>query len=759
MSKRIVIDIESRSELDLEEVGLDLYARHESTEVQLCGYKIDGASKKLWLLEDGRSTKGMPADLHEALQDPDYIIIAWNAQFERVMFQRVLGIWIPYERWRDPMILAYSLSLPGALEKVGVILKLAPEDMKDPAGEELMKFFSFPAKKSKKHTLFGIESRFNEPDRFPEKWAAYGRYCLQDVHSEEVLWDRMNKSPLPEAVWEEWFLDQAMNDVGMPVNRLMAENALWLAQEHKRRLVEPLVKMTGLVNPLSDKQIKEWLSTRGYPYGTVKADFVRMELANPQSQMTKEAKDVMKLRLEAKKNSASKLETLLLLLGPDDRLRFQFRFMGAARTGRWAGRGMQPQNLPRPIKAVKKNYQRIIDLIMARDYDTIEKEYGSVMAAIVSSIRMVFQATPGNKIDVADLNAIENRGLGYLARCPAILNVFHEKKDPYLAFAVHLFKRTYEDLKAEYDLYEATKGEQGSDQPRQFGKPPVLGGGYALGGGDSYINEFGDEVRGGLYGYALNVCGVDMPKDKAHEAIAVLREAWPEVVQYWKDLEEGFKRVFKKGGVCRIGEETFRKIDDEGRDVTGNKFAQGHWRWVPCENVVPGAVLEIDRRKLQGGGYMIRIKLPSGRRLHYLNVSIEDEPFKYRDKQTGEIKTAHGEVIYYDGIEHSATANADGSRAKKKYKWGRVKTYGGKLTENVVQAFARDLLTWGMKLAVKLGFEIFGVFHDEMAAMSPDDMFGIGLTDLIWCMSQSPAYSPDIPLGAAGFTSPFYRKG
>ena len=759
MSRRVVIDIESRSELDLTEYGLDLYSRHESTEVQMCGYKIDGAAKKLWLLEDGHSTKGMPADLLAALQDPDCLIIAWNAQFERVMFQRVLGMWIEYKRWRDPMILAYSFSLPGALEKVGVILKLAPEDLKDPAGEELMKFFSFPAKKAKKHTLFGVESRFNEPDRFPEKWTAYGKYCLQDVHSEEVLWDRMNASPLPPAVWEEWFLDQAMNDGGMPVNRKMAENALWLAQEHKRRLVEPLVKMTGLVNPLSDKQIKEWLSTRGYPYGTVRADFVRMELVNPETRMTQEAKDVMKLRLEAKKNSASKLETLLLTLGPDDMLRYQFRFMGAARTGRWAARGVQPQNLPRPIKAVKKNYQRIIDLIMARDYDTIETEYGSVVAAVVSSIRMVFQATPGNKIDVADLNAIENRGLGYLARCEPINKVHREKKDPYLAFGVYLSKRTYEDLKAEYDLYESTKGAEGNDQWRQWSKAPVLGGGYGLGGGELYINEFGDEIWGGLMGYARNVCGVDMPKDKAHEAVAILRRAWPEVPQYWKDLEEGFKRVFKKGGVCYIGKETFRKFDDEGNDVTGIPGEQGHWRWVPCANVVPGAVLEIDRKKMQGGGYMIRIKLPSGRRLHYLNVSIEKESFKYRDKRTGEMMTANGEVIYYDGIEHSATANADGSQAKKKHKWGRVKTYGGKLCENVVQAFARDLLTWGMQWAVKLGFYIFGVFHDEMAAISPDDDFGLGLADLIWCMSQPPPYSPTIVLGAAGFTSQFYRKG
>jgi len=552
----------------------------------MVGYRIQGGSKLLWELANFNDIADMPEDLQAVLDDPEYIIIAWNAEFERIMFKRKFGIDIPIERWRDPMVAAYHLSLPGALDKVGAILQLPLEDQKDPEGERLMKFFSFPAKKkkvTKKFNLFGIESVFHERDFYPAKWEKFKRYCLQDVHSEETLWLKMLASPLPDSIWEEWFFDQEMNEIGLPCNREMAECALWLAQEDKRCMVEGhpetgqigLKQLTGLANPLSDDQIKEWLEPRGYELGSVKADYVRAEMANPYTKMTDEAKFVMKIRLEAKKNSASKLIALLAMLGPDNRLRFQFRFMGAARTGRWSGRGIQPQNLPRPIKAVKKDFQRIIDLIMLRDYDTIKKEYGSVMGAVVSSIRMVIQAPDGKKMDISDLNAIENRGLGYLARCPAINQVFKDGKDPYLAFGVYLFKRTYEDLKAEYDLYETTKGKEGSDQPRQQSKAPVLGGGYGLGGGESYINEFGDEVRGGLFGYALNVCGVDMPKQLAHDAIKVLRQAWPEVVQYWKDLEEGFKRVFRDGGVCYIGRETLRKIDEEWRVHDSHQTAHG----------------------------------------------------------------------------------------------------------------------------------------------------------------------------------------
>lgn len=755
--KYIVLDLESRGELDLTDVGLDLYSRHPATEIMMVGYRVQGGEKKLWELANFNNIADMPEDLQAALDEPEYIIIAWNAEFERIMFKRKLGIDIPITRWRDPMVQAYSLSMPGALDKVGEILQLPVEDRKDPEGERLMKFFSMPAKKrkaTKKFNMFGVDSVFHERDFYPAKWEKFKSYCMQDVHSEEILWLKMLASPLPESIWEEWFLDQEMNEIGIPCNREMAEAALWLAQEDKRRMVDGhpetgqigLKQLTGLENPLSDAQIKEWLEPRGYELGSVKADYVKAEMANPYTKMTEEAKTVMKIRLEAKKNSASKLIALLEMLGPNNRLCFQFRFMGAARTGRWSGRGIQPQNLPRPIKAVKKDFQRIIDLIMLRDYDTIKKEYGSVMAAVVSSIRMVFQAPPGKKMDIADLNAIENRGLGYLARCPAILKVFKENKDPYLAFGVYLFKRPYEDLKAEYDLYEATKGKEGSDQPRQQSKAPVLGGGYGLGGGESYINEFGDEVRGGMWGYALNVCGVDMPKALAHEAVSILRAAWPEVVQYWKDLEEGFKRVFYEGGECYIGRESFRKNGDV-------------WEWQWNADCPDGAVLVIDRMPMKSGGYMIRIKLPSGRRLHYLNVSIEREPFKYRDKKTGKMRTATGEVIYYDGIEHSATSAADGSRAKKSYKWGRVKTYGGKLCENVVQAFCRDLLAWGMRKAIKAGFQIIGCFHDELAALSDKDDFFLNIDYLVECMSESPPWAPDMPLGAAGFSSQFYRKG
>ena len=312
---------------------------------------------------------------------------------------------------------------------------------------------------------------------------------------------------------------------------------------------------------------------------------------------------------------------------------------------------------------------------------------------------------------------------------------------PYLSFGVYLYNLAYEMLEAEY--------EAGNDERRSQAKAPVLGGGYGLSSGvkknpdGTYeviykVNEFGDRVTTGLIAYAKNVCGVDLPPNVAYDAINILRKSWPEVVQYWTDLEEAFKQVLKNGKSIRVGEATWNKREK---------------KWENCETVVEGTVIEFDRKKIKYGGYMVRIKLPSGRHLHYLNATLEEETVPGNDG-----KPWTRTQIYYDGIEHSATQNEDGSAAKKNHKWGRVKTYGGKICENVVQAFSQGLLLNGMLLADAMGFILFGCFHDELAAEVDDDPYGLGINDMIQCQSESPTWAPGIRLGAAGGESKFYRK-
>ena len=279
----------------------------------------------------------------------------------------------------------------------------------------------------------------------------------------------------------------------------------------------------------------------------------------------------------------------------------------------------------------------------------------------------------------------------------------------------------------------------GNEEPRQMSKPPVLGAGYCLGGGEMYKNENGDMIRGGLWGYAKNVCGVDMPKELAHKAVDIFRKSYPEVVQFWTDLEEAFKQVLLRGGVIKVGEVSWDKQNRE---------------WVKHPTTL-GCIITFRRITMEDGKYIIRMELPSGRALHYIGATIESE--KRTSNKTGRQYTA--QTIYYEGVEHSATETASGQRAKKQHKWGKTKTYGGKICENAIQAMARDDLLNSMFEADKLGFHIWGLFHDELGAEEDDTDFGLGLDELNWCMYQIPWWSPGLLLGSEGYTGQIYKKG
>jgi DNA polymerase bacteriophage-type len=341
------------------------------------------------------------------------------------------------------------------------------------------------------------------------------------------------------------------------------------------------------------------------------------------------------------------------------------------------------------------------------------------------------------KMVVCDLSAIEHRVLGWMTRCPGILEVHRQHRDPYLDFAVKL----YAEKNLKYDelvrLLEAK--DPATKEFRQNSKPPVLGCGYALGGGNLITNAFGDTVRSGLWGYALNVCGVDMPQELAHKAVKIFRAEYPEVPQFWLDMENAFKWVLKHGGTITIGQQTWNSYDKEWATVAENS-----------EN----AYITFSRVQSKALGKIIRMRLPSGRYLHYLNARTEMENIKNEEGDSWQ-----REIIYYDGIEHSATTDASGAVAKKAHKWGKTKTYGGKLTENADQAISRDLLAYGMQLAQGLGFKIFGLFHDEMATEVDDRRWDAPcLADLKWAMVQAPDWAPTMVLGAEGWEGFYYHK-
>jgi DNA polymerase bacteriophage-type len=768
----LFLDFETYSLEDLEEVGLDNYARHESTGISMLGWALDHEPVDMWFPHVARPCK----KLLGALRNPNIIKVAWSAGFEWNIINKVMGpkhveggLSVPITEFRDPIVLAHNISLPGRLEVAGKILKMKEQKKIieiDDEGTQLKMMFCQPVHKGGEQTLFGISPPlFRDHASHPREFAEYVEYCRQDVIAERDLWYRLIKIPFPQTDWDGWLLDQKINEFGMPGRRDLATKGLKLAERFIAEQRKKLKDLTGLENPNSDTQMKAWVTERGYPWNSMRANYVQQELDNPNSPITAECREALVIRSTARKSSYKKLERFLAVMSKDDRLRNQFKYMAAARTGRWAGGDVQVQNLPRGTKAVKKKLMHALELLEREDYDAIVNEFTNtekkkdsvtVVEFIITLLRSLFQAKPGKKVIVADLNAIENRVLGWVAGCKAILDVFrtcndcglvdedtagnflcpkcncHKSRCPYISFGTKMYNKDYKEMWASYAA--------GNEDERQNSKPAVLGAGYGLGGGEMYKNENGDMVRGGLWGYAKSVCGVDMEKDLAHKSVKIFRDSYPEVVQLWTDLEQAFKQVLKRGGVIKVGEVTWNAKQN---------------KWVKHEKCL-GCVLTFRRIRIEGGGYMIRMELPSGRALHYLNATIEIE-----DKvstRTG--KTYTSETIFYDGIEHSATTDATGQQNKKKHKWGRVKTYGGKICENAVQAIARDLLLHGMLMADDMGFHLWGLFHDELATEEDiSDMSGLTLSDLIWCMSDVPFWAPGLILGAEGFEGQVYRKG
>ena len=741
----LYLDFETRAKVDLEQVGTDNYARQ--AEILMLGWAINQRKVQIWFPSDP-----MPAELEAALSDPNFVIVGWYTTFERLILKYVLNREIPIERFRDAMILARHISLPGKLESVCDILKIGKDEAKIKDGKRLIDLFCYDNGETGQETLYGVSNGYNHPRMFPTEWRLFVEYCIRDVEIERTLWEKLSKLSFPEEMWEDWFFDQYMNDVGLPFNAVRAKKALGLAVRFKEEARATLNQMTGLENANSRTQLLPWLEARGYSWGSLLKTYVEMELKNPDSKLTPEARAVLLLRQKSAQNSFKKIEKMLAQVSPDGRIRCQFMFMGASRTGRWSAGGVQVMNMPRPIKAVKKaKPEHIFDLIDREAYDEIMKEFDNSTLPFVSScIRMLFEAPEEYDMAVCDLSSIEYGVVGWLARCRAITNCLKLKRDAYLDFAPNLFPDkhyTYEWLKEQYDL-----GNAEVEAIRQLAKPPVLGGGFGLGGGDYIVNEFGDTIRNGLFGYALNVCGVDMSKEMAHEAIKVYRRVNFEVVQLWADMENAFKWVLRHGGSITVGEVTWDRYAKEWvRVLTWDRYAKD---WVRVPENFTGAKVTFSKVHSKNIGNIVRMRLPSGRYLHYLNARIEKETVKGMDNEAWE-----RDIIYYDGIEHSATEAEDGSISKKAMSWGKTKTYGGKLTENAVQAIARDILVNGCHLARAVGFQIFGVFHDEMATLVRKTFDSPTLEDLRACMSTPPTWGPTMILDAAGYVGKFYKKG
>lgn len=574
--KRLHLDYETFSRVDLTKVGTSRYARHTSTEALMAAYRFDDRPVKQWIPAEGQD---MPAELEDGLQDPDIVKWAWNAPFEINITRHTLGIPVDVRQWRDTMVLAMYCSLPGKLEKAGVIVEL-PEDKKKVArGKLLMRKFSFPRKPTKTNDatrLFWFNAL--------AEWEEYLHYNRNDVEAETAIWRKLIGYNLSPEEWENWHIDQEINAAGLPINMTMVENAITTYEESMALGMEELNKITGLENSNSRDPFLDWLKQEGYPFDDLKAGHIKRakERLEEEFQIDFASQHenaryyrALELRAELSRTSVKKFHALQRAVDRDGNLRYVLQFYGAQRTGRWAGRIYQPQNLPRPEKMFEKNIHIHARNVEELDRESIELIYPNTFDLLASTIRPAAQAPEGYLFIDADLNAIENRVLGWLARCQKILDVFEKGRDPYIDFATYLFKRPYEELWAEY--------KAGDKETRTIAKPGVLGCGYMLGEGDVFENKQTGELEAtGLLGYAWNMGVKQFTKEQSSLSVQTFRTEFTEVKDYWYDLERAMKRCIKSGNP-----------------------------------------VQFDRIRFDRKGPFLRMILPNGRPLHYLHPRIE----------------------------------------------------------------------------------------------------------------------------------------
>ena len=425
--RTLSIDIETYSDQNLAKTGVYRYVESPVFEILLFSYSVDGDPVHLVDLACGEE---IPAEVIAALTDDSVIKWAFNANFERICLSRHLGYptgdYLDPESWRCSMIWAATMGLPLSLEGVGAVLGLEKQKLTE--GKELIKYFCQPCAPTKAN---GQRTR-NLPAHSPDKWLAFKKYNIRDVETEMSIQARLAKYPVPDSVWNEYHIDQEINDRGVALDMELVRQAIQMDGRSRSELTRAMKDMTALENPNSVQQMKQWLSENGMETDTLgkKAVAELLKTAPPELQ------PVLTLRQQLAKSSVKKYQAMETAVCADGRARGMFQFYGANRTGRWAGRIIQMQNLPQNHL---DDLAEARSLVRSGDFDAVEMLYEDVPDTLSQLIRTAFVPQDGRKFIVADFSAIEARVIAWLAGETWRQEVFAEGKDIYCASASQMF--------------------------------------------------------------------------------------------------------------------------------------------------------------------------------------------------------------------------------------------------------------------------------------------------------------------------------
>jgi DNA polymerase len=507
--KTLAIDIETFSSVDLTKCGVYAYTESEDFEILLFGYAFDDNEVKVVDLAQGEK---VPEEVMSALTNPSIIKTAFNANFERTCISKHFNIPIMPRQWRCSMVHALILGLPGNLEGVAKSLNLTQQKMKE--GKALIRYFSVPCKPTK--TNEGRTRNFPKHDI--EKWNTFKDYCKRDVEVERAIRKKLESYPLTDKEIRLWQLDQKINDRGVLIDKDLVAHAIKCDEIYQKKLLEEAIHLTGLENPNSPVQLKEWLEKEGLEIKSLSKEKV-IELIEETKKP--KIKRVLELRQDMSKTSVKKYEAMDRAMCKDKRVRGLLQFYGANRTGRWAGRLVQIHNLPRNDM---KDLPLARELLKAGDYETLKLLFDSVPDVLSQLIRTAFIPSEGSRFIVADFSAIEARVIAWLAREKWRMDVFSSHGKIYEASASQMFKVPIETI------------DKGSPL-RQKGKIAEL----ALGYGGS---------KGALI--AMGAIKMGLKEEELPELVSAWRQSNPNIVKLWWDVESAAIKAVKEKTVAKM---------------------------------------------------------------------------------------------------------------------------------------------------------------------------------------------------------------
>lgn len=782
--KTISIDIETYSDVNLAKCGVYKYAESPDFEILLFGYAVDGREVKVVDLAQGET---LPEEILEALTDDSIIKWAFNANFERVCLSRYLtdlgrsldpfhdrhplsqdcARFLNPAGWKCSMVWSAYMGLPLSLEGVGAVLNLDNQKMKE--GRDLIRYFCVPCKETKTN---GGRTR-NLPNHAPDKWNLFKSYNKRDVEVEMAIQERLQKYPVPEQVWEEYHQDQEINDRGIAIDLELARQAVAMDAKSRESLMEALKEKTGLENPNSVLQMLGWLEAHGLKTDSLGKKQVKKLLKTAQEPL----RSVLQLRQKLAKSSVKKYQAMEMTACQDGRARGMYQFYGANRTGRYAGRHIQMQNLPQNHLP---DLSEARELVRQGNYEALELLYDSVPDVLSQLIRTAFVPREGMKFVVSDFSAIEARAISWMAGEKWKSAAFAAGKDIYCSTASQMFgvpvvkHGVNGELRQKGKIAELACIAEGQLVLTDHGLIPIenMTTEDRIWDGENWVHHDGVVYRGerevmryaGLLATPDHLVYVEekeepIPFQAAAENGYHLRRLCSSIVIQYGDLPAR-ARVYdilnagphhrftvsdclvhncgyggSVGALKAMGAMDMGIPEEElGHLVQSWRSANPHIVdfWWQVDGAVKTAIKQripvwVNNIRFLCQSGMLFIELPSGRQLSYVKPRIGENKFG-------------GESVTYEGI--GATK-----------KWERLESYGPKFVENIVQGTARDILCYAMQTLRCCA--IVGHVHDELIIECEKN---VNVDAICEQMSRTPPWAEGLILRADGYECQFYQK-